>query len=209
MIFQLTEEIVFPDPKYADDTGLLAVGGDLSLNRLLLAYSHGIFPWFEQDEEIYWYAPQPRFVLFPENINVHKSMRKWMSKTSCTITENQAFKEVVYQCATISRSHESSTWITERFQTAYWQLHQTGFARSIEVWEDNELVGGLYGVEMNDCFFGESMFHKVSNASKYALIHLCRQYSYRLIDCQTYTPHLESLGAEMIEFERFLEIIQQ
>lgn len=209
MIYQITEEVTFPNPKLASETGLLAVGGDLSVNRLLLAYANGIFPWFDDGGDIFWYATQPRFVLFPKKINIHKSMQKWMQKTNCKITEDKDFERVIHQCATIKRSHENSSWISENFEIAYTRLHKLGFAKSIEVWENNDLVGGLYGVQLNNCFFGESMFHNVSNASKYALIHLCQQHNYRVIDCQTHTPHLESMGAEMIDFDRYLQIIQQ
>ena len=208
-MFQLSEELIFPNPKYADETGLLAIGGDLSVNRLLLAYTNGIFPWFEDQGDIFWYAPQPRFVLFPKQVKVHKSMQKWMDKTTCTITENKAFEQVIQNCAAIKRTQEDSTWISNQFKQAYMRLHELGFAKSIEIWQNNKLVGGLYGVQLNNCFFGESMFHTVSNASKLALIHLCKRHQYKLIDCQTHTPHLEFMGAEFIDFDDFLEIIQQ
>lgn len=208
MIFQLTDEIAFPHPSYAESDGLLAVGGDLSVERLLLAYENGIFPWYSESEPILWYAPNPRCVLFPKKIKVSKSMKKWMRNTKLTVTFNQNFKEVLQNCKTIYREDQDGTWITNEMQQAYLKLHELGFAKSVEVWNtENELVGGLYGVELNNCFFGESMFHKVSNASKFGFIALCQQTNYNIIDCQMHTSHLESLGAEMIPLKEFIKII--
>ena len=208
MIFQLTDELVFPNPEYAEENGLLAIGGDLRIDRLLLAYRNGIFPWGNYAGEILWYAPDPRCVMFPKNIRIHKSMRKWIKKTDCRITENTAFEEVITNCAEVSRKGQSGTWISDEFIRQYTTLHTMGFAKSIEVWQKNQLVGGLYGLQINDCFFGESMFHKISNASKYAFIHLATNNQYRVIDCQVHTDHLEMMGAEMIIFDKFLAIIQ-
>lgn len=208
MIFQLTEEIVFPHPNYAEPDGLLAVGGDLSTERLLLAYENGIFPWYSENEPILWYAPNPRCVLFPEKVKVSKSMKKWRTKTDLEVTYNQDFKQVIRNCKDINREDQDGTWITNEMEKAYLELFRLGFAQSVEIWTPkNELVGGLYGVELNGCFFGESMFHKVSNASKLALISLCENKHYKIIDCQMHTSHLESLGAEMIDFEHFFNII--
>lgn len=208
MIFQLTEEIVFPHPNYAEPDGLLAVGGDLSTERLLLAYENGIFPWYSENEPILWYAPNPRCVLFPEKIKVSKSMKKWRTKTDLEVTYNQDFKQVIRNCKDINREDQDGTWITNEMEKAYLELFRLGFAQSVEIWTPkNELVGGLYGVELNGCFFGESMFYKVSNASKLALISLCHNNQHKVIDCQMHTPHLESLGAEMIDLKHFLNLI--
>lgn len=209
MVFQLTDELIFPDPSYANTNGLLAIGGDLRVERLLLAYENGIFPWYSEGEPILWYATNPRFVLFPDQVKVSKSMRKLLSKNLFSVTENKAFIDVMKNCAEAKRPDQFGTWITDEMIEAYTKLFELGFARSIEVWNsENELVGGLYGVELNGCFFGESMFHRVSNASKVAFIHLCQNNNYKVIDCQTHTQHLESLGAEMIDLEEFLKIVR-
>lgn len=209
MVFRLNNDLVFPDPSLAEPSGLLAIGGDLSPERLLLAYQSGIFPWFNPGEEILWYSPNPRFVLFPNEVIISKSMQKLMRKTNWHIRENLNFDQVVNHCASINRPDQFGTWIGEEMKIAYQRLFELGYAKSIEVYDQqHNLIGGLYGVELNHCFFGESMFSLVSNASKLALIHLCQQHSFRLIDCQVYTSHLESMGARDISLSTFLELIQ-
>lgn len=208
MFFQLPEdEIVFPNPKLAEDDGLLAIGGDLSLDRLILAYSNGIFPWFSNDDPILWYAPHMRCVIFPSKINVSKSMEKIFKQNLFKVSINQAFADVILNCAKIVRSGQNGTWITNDMQNAYNDLHQKGYANSIEVWQNDKLVGGLYGVKINKVFCGESMFSHVSNASKVALITLSKM-GFDLIDCQLPNNHLLSMGAEMIPMDLYLDILQ-
>ena len=207
----LTEELIFPAVEKASSEGLLAVGGDLSPERLMLAYSSGIFPWFNEDSLILWWSPDPRMVLFPKKIKLSKSMRKIMQENRFTLTINQCFDEVINQCAHISRKDQDGTWITEEMKKAYKELFQKGKCISYEVWEDNKLVGGLYGVDLGHVFCGESMFSKVSNASKFAMIHLAKDLeskNYRLIDCQLHTEHLQSLGAEEISREKYMQILK-
>lgn len=207
MIFQLTDKLIFPDPTLSEEDGLLAVGGDLSLERLILAYRNGIFPWFNEDDPILWYSPPERFVLFPEEVKISKSMRQLLRSKKFRLTHNQDFKAVIQNCADSTRKDQDGTWINTQMLVAYADLHQKGFAHSIEVWEGHELVGGLYGVLVNRVFCGESMFSKKSNASKTALIWLCQNANIKLIDCQVYTEHLESLGAKMINRNTFLKLI--
>ena len=186
---------------------MLAVGGDLSPERLVKAYSLGIFPWYSEETPILWYSPHERFVLFPGKLKVSRSMRKILSSGIFTITENCAFEDVIKACASVGRKDQPGTWITPEMQEAYVQLHKLGFAHSVEVWQEGRLAGGLYGVKTGKIFCGESMFAKVSNASKAALIWLCTEESYPLIDCQMYTAHLESLGAEMISRQEYMSIL--
>jgi leucyl/phenylalanyl-tRNA--protein transferase len=208
MIFQLSEDTIwFPEPELADEDGLLAVGGDLSPERLILAYKNGIFPWFSDESPILWYAPHERFVLFPEKLKVSKTMRKLLKTDKFKITFNTAFPDVIRACATISREDQLGTWITNDMEKAYIQLFDLGYAHSVEVWENEQLVGGLYGIEINSVFCGESMFSMVSNASKAALINLCEHKNYKLIDCQVHSDHLESLGAEFIGTNQFMEFL--
>ena len=208
MIFQLSEDTIwFPDTELADEDGLLAVGGDLSPERLILAYKNGIFPWFSDDTPILWYAPHERFVLFPEKLKVSKSMRKLLKLGKFEITFDAAFPDVIRACASISREDQLGTWITNDMQNAYIELFELGFAHSVEVWENKQLVGGLYGIKINSVFCGESMFSKVSNASKAALISLCQNRNYKLIDCQVHSGHLESLGAEFINMNQFRDYL--
>lgn len=208
MIFRLdNSHILFPDPSLAEEDGLLAVGGDLSRERLLNAYANGIFPWYSDDTPILWYAPHERFVLYPSEVKVSKSMVKVMSKGDFMITHNQAFRAVIQNCASINRKEQDGTWIVDDMQKAYLDLHEQGFAHSIEVWQDKELIGGLYGVLVGKVFCGESMFSKVSNASKAALIYLCKQYDLELIDCQIHSDHLESMGAKLIDSEIFYNLL--
>ena len=205
----LTNKIKFPSVHDANQYGMVAVGGDLSTERLLLAYKSGIFPWYSDGEPIVWYSPDPRMVLFPDKLKVPKSMRQILKKGMFKVTFNQAFEEVIYNCKTVNRTaqRETGTWITEEMKEAYIKLHKLGIAKSAEVWENNKLVGGLYGLEMNDIFCGESMFSNISNTSKVALVHLIKNHNYKLIDCQVYNDHLASLGAEEISREAFLKIL--
>ena len=204
----LTENLEFPPYELTTDDGVIALGGDLSEERLICAYKNGIFPWFSEGDPIVWYCPQERMVLFPDKIKVSKSMQKIIHKNEFTITENKAFKEVIYRCKNIERSDGYGTWITDDMEQAYLNLHKKGVAKSIEVWQGDQLVGGLYGLEINTIFCGESMFSKVSNASKLAFIHLSKNKEYTLIDCQIYNEHLASLGAKEIERAAFLEILK-
>jgi len=207
MIFRLDERLLFPDPALAEPDGLLAVGGNLSVNRLLLAYQHGIFPWYSDDTPILWYSPHERFVLFPQELKVSKTMRRVLRSNAFTVTVDQSFKDVVAACSQIGRPGQDGTWITDDMQAAYLELHQQGHAHSVEVWQNGELAGGLYGVQAGKVFCGESMFSKISNASKVALAHLCGM-GFSLIDCQVYTDHLASMGARMISREEYIGILQ-
>lgn len=204
----LKEKIEFPDIREATKEGLLAVGGDLSPERLLFAYKRGIFPWFEDDNAILWWSPDPRFVLYPGDLKVSKSMRQFLRNCDLTVTVNADFSAVISACSKISRPGQEGTWITKKMTDAYIALHKMGFAKSVEVWQDKTLVGGLYGVDLgNGVFCGESMFTKVSNASKAGFITFIQNSDYKLIDCQVYTPHLESLGAIEIPREHFLRYL--
>jgi len=209
MIFRLTEEIIFPNPELAEEDGLLAIEGDLSPKRLLLAYQNGIFPWFDDDTPILWYSPHQRFVLFPSEVKISKSMRQVLKNHPFKITYNQAFEKVILACAEAKRTEQDGTWITQEMQDAYLKLHQSGNVHSIEVWDNEELVGGLYGVLVNKVFCGESMFTKKSNASKIALIWLCQNANINLIDCQIHSDHLEKMGARMIARKEFMEYLNR
>lgn len=205
---RLTKHIPFPNVSKASEEGLLAVGGDLSVERLLEAYSHGIFPWFEAEEPILWWSPDPRFVLFPEKLKVSKSMKQVLRQCDFEVTINKDFRAVIKECAQMKRDGQSGTWITNNMIEAYVQLHELGYAKSVEVWKQDQLVAGLYGVDLNNGIFcGESMFSKESNASKAGLITFIKNTKYKLIDCQVYTQHLESLGAEDIPRENFLKYL--
>ncbi len=209
MVFLLDSEIIkFPKASLADEDGLLAIGGDLMIDRLLEAYSVGIFPWYSENSPILWYAPPERFVLYPDDIYVSKSMEKIMRSMQFTITFNQVFDQVIESCAEIQRNDQDGTWIVDEMKSAYISLHQDGYANSIEVWENGNLVGGLYGILVGKIFCGESMFSKVSNASKAALIFLAQNFDLELIDCQVYSDHLSLFGAKLIsrtDFSRILE----
>lgn len=208
MIFQLDDQdLSFPHPKYAEEDGLLAVGGDLSPDRLLLAYNNGIFPWFSDDSPILWYAPHERFVIFPERLKVSKSMKQVLRKAEFKVTVNTAFEQVIRQCAKIERKDQDGTWITNDMIDAYIGLHKSCYAHAIEVWQEDQLVGGLYGVLIGQVFCGESMFSKVPNASKTALIHLFQFFDLKFVDCQFHTDHLASMGGEMISQEDYLNIL--
>lgn len=207
-MYFLTDKIEFPDVSLASFEGLLAIGGDLSSERLIHAYSKGIFPWFEDEEPLLWWSPDPRFVLFPDNLKVSKSMKQILKKNIFDVTVNKDFKSVIKECALAKREGQEGTWITEQMIEAYTKLHNLGYAKSVEVWQNNTLVGGLYGVDLgNKVFCGESMFAKVSNASKAGFITFVQNSNYSLIDCQIHTKHLESLGAKHIPRAEFLKYL--
>jgi len=205
----LNETIEFPPLAEANPEGFLAVGGDLSPDRVLYAYQNGIFPWYESDQPILWWAPDPRFVLYPRKLKVSKSTKQILKNQSFEITVNRNFKDVIQACAKIKREAQSGTWITDEMMETYCELHQRGIAKSVEVWQNKKLVGGLYGVELNDTIFcGESMFSYVSNASKIGFINFVQNSNYKLIDCQLHTNHLESLGAEPISRSKFMQYLK-
>ena len=210
-VYFLSEVLEFPIVEYANAEGLLAVGGDLSSERLLLAYKSGIFPWFNEDSLILWWSPNPRMVLFPEKIKVSKTMKKVLKSNQFSLTKNTCFKTVIENCSKIKRKGQDGTWITNNIKNAYLKLHDEGIAHSYEVWENNNLVGGLYGIDLGTVFCGESMFSLVDNASKFAFIHLAQELkskNYSLIDCQIFTSHLQSLGAEEISRKEFISYLQ-
>lgn len=208
----LSDEIVFPSPYLAEKDGLLAVGGDLSQERLLKAYSMGIFPWYSEDSPILWWSPDPRLVLFPSELNVSRSLRQLIKKGIFSVTVNSAFEQVMRACAKVPRKGQSGTWITDEMITAYTGLHRAGYAHSVEAWHEGKLVGGLYGIIMGRIFFGESMFAKMSNASKVAFVTFVEQLKQKgvgLIDCQVKTEHLVSLGAREIPRKEFLKVLKK
>ena len=208
-LFALGKEISFPPVHLSEPDGLLAMGGDLSLERILLAYRSGIFPWYE-GTHILWWCPDPRFVLFPEELKISKSTLTLLKKNAFDFTVNTAFGEVIDQCRSITRKDQEGTWITAAVKEAFIKLHQLGYAHSAEVWQHGELLGGLYGIRMGKVFFGESMFSKKSNASKFAFtryVQLLQSEGVSLIDCQVYTPYLESFGAKMIERQTFVQML--
>jgi len=210
-LFALDNTLVFPPVYLAEPDGLLAIGGDLSTDRLLLAYRSGIFPWYE-NEHILWWCPDPRFVLFPDELKISSSMLQLIKKNQFEFTVNKDFSSVIGNCKTISRRGQESTWITDDVREAFIQLHSLGYAHSAETWQNGELVGGLYGIRLGKVFFGESMFSKVSNASKFSFIqyvnHL-QSENVALIDCQVYTAHLQSLGARMIPRAEFVAMLDE
>lgn len=209
-MYYLTAALFFPPVSQANSTGIIALGGDLSPERLQLAYKSGIFPWFEDGEPITWWSPNPRMVLFLDELIVSKSMRNILNQNIFKVTFNQNFRDVISNCQNIKRDGQNGTWITNEMIEAYCKLHESGIAKSVEVWRDDELVGGLYGIDLGNIFCGESMFSKVSNASKVAFIALVNQLkatNYKLLDCQVYNPHLESLGCREIDREEFMEIL--
>ena len=208
MIFQLNDnDILFPDPVLAEPDGLLAIGGDLRPERLLAAYQKGIFPWFSDNDPVCWYSPHDRCVIFPSKIHVSKSMQKSIRAKEFEVTTNTAFAGVIAAFKNTARKDQDGTWITDEMEEAYTKLHALGIAKSIEVWQNEQLVGGIYGVEVNNVFCVESMFSNVSNASKAAMIWLCTENNYTLIDCQMRTYHLISMGAEMISQKEFMNIL--
>ena len=205
-LFLLSDEIVFPQPEWSMEDGLLAMGGDLSVDRLILAYQMGIFPWYSSGD-ILWWSPDPRLVLYPESFHISRSLMKTIKSGRFTVTFDRQFPEVIRACAVIPRHHQPGTWITKDMTAAYRRLHDAGYAHSVEVWEKDQLVGGLYGVSLGRCFFGESMFSRKSDASKVglaALVERMRAWSFHLIDCQVATDHLIRLGAEEIPRKQFL-----
>lgn len=213
MVFQLDNNLWFPDPHFGEEDGLVAVGGDLSVDRLILAYSYGFFPWYSfHRKEPMWYCPLQRFVIFPHEIHVSHSMRQLMKKNCYRLTINKDFDGVIRGCATAqSRNEEEGAWLGPDIIKAYTELHRQGFAASVEVWEEERLVGGLYGVNLGASFFGESMFSLVPSASKLALIHLARMLEVlggNIIDCQFETPHLRSMGGRFIPYEEYISIIR-
>ena len=211
MVYQLDDDLWFPDPRLADEDGCLAVGGDLSIDRLLLAYQHGIFPWFSfrDNEEPVWYCPHERFVIFPDEIHISHSMRTLLNKKKYTFSLNEDFEGVIHNCSKL-RYEEEGAWLGEDIIKAYTELHRQGFAASVEVWEEERLVGGLYGVNIGSAFFGESMFSLVPSGSKLALIHLAKtmqELNGSIIDCQLKTAHLETMGGRYISYDEYMKLI--
>jgi len=210
-VFALEKELYFPPADLAEPDGLLAIGGDLTPARLLLAYQQGIFPWYE-GEYILWWSPDPRFVLFPNEIKISKSMKVLIKKNAFEFSMNKAFEKVIHHCKEIEREGQNGTWITDEVEAAYTKMHELGYAISAEAWQHGELVGGAYGIKLGKIFFGESMFSKRSNASKFAFIKLVehlKQEGVELVDCQVYTEHLESLGARMIDRKEFIKLLRE
>lgn len=211
-MYKLTKELYFPNVETAHSSGIVAFGGDLSTERLILAYKSGIFPWFEDGEEITWFAPEERMVLFLNQLKISKSTRNIINRNIFKVTFNTAFKDVITNCQQTKRNGQLGTWITDEMLEAYLKLHELRYAKSVEVWQDNELVGGLYGIDLGHVFCGESMFSKVSNASKIAFIHLTNKLkaeNYQLIDCQVYNDYLAQLGCEEIPRDLFMQILNK
>ena len=208
MIFRLHKHLQFPDPELAEEDGLLAIGGDLSVGRLMLAYKNGIFPWYSDETPILWYSPHQRFVLYPGELHVSASMKRVLNSNRFHITYNECFEDVIAACSLIERKGQDGTWITDDMKNAYIKLHHKGHAHSVEVWQHNELVGGMYGVAVGNIFCGESMFSKVSNASKAAVITLCKSGKYKLLDCQVHTEHMASMGARMVSRKEYMMALQ-
>jgi leucyl/phenylalanyl-tRNA--protein transferase len=211
-VYRLPDEIVFPDPGLAEDNGLLAVGGDLKPGRLVHAYANGIFPWYSEGEPVLWWSPNPRMILFPKEFKRHKNLRRTVNKAVFNITFDRAFRQVIGQCAAVRKNDNSGTWITRDMEMAYIKLHELGLAHSVEAWQNGSLVGGLYGVSLGGTFFGESMFHLVTDASKVALWHLTDRlllWNFDMIDAQQETPHLSSLGAKPVERKKFLHLLKE
>ncbi|MBZ9635737.1 leucyl/phenylalanyl-tRNA--protein transferase [Clostridium sp. FP1] len=209
-IYRLSNDLAFPDPSFAEEDGLLALEGDLSPERLLLAYSNGIFPWFSEEEPILWWSPDPRFVLYPKDIRISHSMKKILKNNTYRVSFDTCFRDVISNCSNMRK--ETGTWITNEMIEAYCKLHELGFAHSVEAFYEDKLVGGLYGVCIGKCFFGESMFSTMDNASKSAFITLSKvleEKGFIVIDCQVHTNHLESLGAVYISREDFLQVVQR
>ena len=211
-IYQLGEEIAFPHPSLATPEGLLAVGGDLRPQRLILAYSHGIFPWYSEGRPILWWCPSPRLVLYPAQLHVGRSLRKTLRRRPYRITIDTAFEQVMGSCAVTKRPDQDGTWITDDMKAAYVRLHEMGIAHSVEAWDDDTLVGGVYGLSLGSAFFGESMFAHRPDASKVAFVYLVRQleaWDFDIIDCQVVTEHLVRFGAHEMELEPFLDTLER
>ena len=207
-VFLLSDDIAFPEPELSREDGLLAVGGDLSIERLILAYRMGIFPWYSRGEPILWWSPDPRLVLYPESLHISRSLMKSLKQGRFTVTLDQNFSRVIAACADTPRENQPGTWITTDMMDAYCRLHEAGFAHSVEVWDQGELAGGLYGISLGKCFFGESMFHRASDASKVGLFHLAgrlRDRGFALCDIQMLTPATEQLGAIEIPRAKYLQ----
>ncbi len=206
-VFRLSDRIIFPEPELSREDGLLAVGGDLSTERIILAYTKGIFPWYTHGDPILWWSPDPRLVLYPDGLHISRSLRKTLKQGHFIVTLDQDFSQVIAACAGAPRDNQPGTWITADMMDAYCRLHEAGFAHSVEVWNQGELAGGLYGVSLGKCFFGESMFARKNNASKVGLVtlvRLLRKWSFTLIDCQVTTQHLVGLGAREIPRKQFM-----
>lgn len=211
-IYRLTKEIIFPNPELSEEDGLLAVGGDLSLERLILAYCNGIFPWYSEGDPILWWCPKPRFIMIPDEVKISKSMKKIIRKEKFKVTFNNDFEGVIGNCKSLREINNEGTWINEDMKNAYINLFNNGYAMSVETYLDEKLVGGLYGVKIGKCFFGESMFSKESNASKIALIKLAEKLNdegFIFIDCQMHTNHLESMGGEFVEWDVFKNLLNK
>ncbi|MFW6366156.1 MAG: leucyl/phenylalanyl-tRNA--protein transferase [Spirochaetota bacterium] len=212
MLFELNRDLLFPPVHLAEPDGMLAYGGDLSVDRLLLAYKSGIFPWFNEENPIIWWSPNPRFVIFPERVHFSRSMKKILKRGEFEIFVDRDFRRVIRNCAVVPRGHQKGTWITDRMRDAYIILHEEGYAHSFEAWQDGELVGGLYGISLGRLFFGESMFQHASNASKAAFLTMTafvRELGFLVIDSQVYTKHLASLGAEHISRDDYLKLVRK
>ncbi|MCI8838097.1 MAG: leucyl/phenylalanyl-tRNA--protein transferase [Hungatella sp.] len=211
-VFRLNkEDVIFPSPMLAEENGLLAVGGDLSVRRLLLAYDHGIFPWYNPGEEILWWCPRKRFLIFPKDIHISHSMKKHMKRHSFRIVLNRDFQDTMHRCRT-KRENDEGTWISDEMEEAFYRLHKEGYAVSVEAYEDGELAGGLYGVSLGRCFFGESMFSERDNGSKVALIafsKFLKNRDFLFIDCQFHTDHLESMGGQYVSWETFENLLRE
>ncbi len=211
-VYRLPDEIIFPDPMLADEDGLLAVGGDLKPERLIQAYANGIFPWYSHGEPVLWWSPDPRIVLFPECFKRHKNLRRTVNKALFEVTFDKAFEKVIGLCASTRDNELTGTWITPEMELAYMELHKLGLAHSVETWQNGRLVGGLYGISLGGTFFGESMFHLVTDASKVALWFLVDrllEWNFDMIDAQQETRHLSSLGAKPVERKKFLHLLKQ
>ncbi|MGK0469120.1 leucyl/phenylalanyl-tRNA--protein transferase [Clostridium sp.] len=209
-IYGLSNDLVFPDPSLSEQDGLLAINGDLTPQRLLLAYSTGIFPWFSDEEPILWWSPDPRFIVYPKDVKISHSMKKTLKKKRFRVSFDTCFRDVISNCSNIRK--DTGTWITDEMIEAYCKLHKLGFAHSVETFYEDKLVGGLYGVSIGKCFFGESMFSTMDNASKVAFITLSKvleEKDFNLIDCQVHTNHLESLGGVFISRKDFLSLLKK
>ena len=207
---RLGDDHVFPSPRSANRHGVVAYGGDLHPNRIIEAYKNGIFPWFESDDNLMWWSPDPRMILYPNKIKISKSLNSFIKKTPLKITFNKDFEEVIESCSNIKRLGQKGTWITKRLKESFIKLHEKGLAMSVEVWENSQIVGGLYGLDLGDIFCGESMFSKSTNSSKVALFYLAKELkknNYRFIDCQIPTAHLKSMGGEEISRDEFLALM--
>jgi leucyl/phenylalanyl-tRNA--protein transferase len=207
---RLGDDHIFPSPRSANEHGVVAYGGDLNPNRIIQAYKQGIFPWFESDDNLLWWSPNPRMILYPEKIKISKSLKSVIKKNTFKVTFNRDFEEVIESCSNIKRLGQKGTWITSGLKESFLNLHEKGLAISVEVWKDSKIVGGLYGLDLGNVFCGESMFSKSSNASKVALVNLSselKKNNYKFIDCQIPTEHLKSMGGEEVSREDFLKLL--